>query len=1001
MAAAFCVLCMLLRWAAAGAELNCRDGGSLPQEIHRGDCRALVGPPGIRRSGEVVEDRSVLNVTVAGTLRLTRVRLYVLGHMVLKCNSDGEGGKVLLENGSSLVNRGKVSVTSCGQAGGPIKVMSLPEGNEARITNFGVFELIDSVRREEPATTVQMHGISFYNDGSLVIENCRVDWLNVLTGIKQTSAIAKTELRDSRINCDCAWADSCISIEQGVLIASGNVKVFDHRDSQQPAIKNNGTLLLQETDNTTLMMDHGKLRQEIHGVLNITLHSTKIHFTNSYDFETPSQTPYSDLLGTMYIRWPLGTKFAGIESVCKEWAPSCKRDGENGVFFQIFEFRSTVDDIYWPKIKNIADKLQPLSVLPADVMGRKWGLLFEEEGSVSHSLTLEIGGCRPGTRKEGVNCRACPKGKYSGNEDAENCKECDIGKFQNVEGATQCDDCAQGWYSAAGQDACVACGPGTYANEETRQCETCEKGKFQDKEGATFCTPCASGTFTKDRGFSLCKECEAGKYQELMGKTFCQNCSAGNFSEKAATLCSPCPSGSFTSLPGMPRCTLCDEGKSTTRLHDDSPNKSSNHSNSSNQGHSMTVDATGAVRCEACAPGTFAASRGAKSCAKCARNTFSSVASSTVCLNCPLSTYQPFAGQAMCNNCPNVTNPSMKNVGDDQLVASKQEGAGKFLEKHYCSVTNATLLAHDLEGEREEEKRGQSFIWLIFVAAGLLAVCCLRQIFIHHRKKKRRRQRDGRYTDFALTNIPQHVHVSQGGYNETLSRLLQSQQQAKPEVLPTSIEPLNQALPNSATDPSTLTLEPSSEPPLLQATFPAKSGNADTFESVDQDKSADSVSLAARVVLQPRAGVAVQHVAEPAQSPQTLPQSCPEKMPVFSYPHHCTSSPATFENEREDAKRFKYLMRGGVPRYAVTSRESLGKSFSVLSAACSLLAHNRLCAPLMYLRDRAKAHAHTYHALRKDVMLFERAGAAAQTSEFASVSAQQPKARHGRFFSPS
>ena len=137
--------------------------------------------------------------------------------------------------------------------------------------------------------------------------------------------------------------------------------------------------------------------------------------------------------------------------------------------------------MYWPKIKNIAHKLQPLSVLPADVMGRKWDLLFQEQGSDSASLTLEIGGCRPGTRKEGVNCRACSKGKYSGNEDAENCKECDIGKFQNTEAATQCDDCAQGWYSAAGQDACVACGPGTYANEETRQCETCEEGKFQDK----------------------------------------------------------------------------------------------------------------------------------------------------------------------------------------------------------------------------------------------------------------------------------------------------------------------------------------------------------------------------------------------------------------------------------------------------------------------------------------------------------------------------------------
>ena len=1000
MAAAFCVLCMLLRWAAAGAELICRDGSSLPQEIHGGACRALVGPP-----GEVV-DRSVLNVTVAGTLSLTRVRLYVLGHMVLKCNSADEGGKVLLENGSSLVNRGKVSLTSCRQRGDqttPIKIISLPEGIETRITNFGVFELmqdvgVDSVRSEEPAT-VEMDGISFYNHGSLVIENGRVRWLNVLTGIKQTSAIAKTELRNSRIDCNCAWADSCIFIEQGLLVASGNVMVFDHSDSQ-PAIINNGTLLLQETDNTTLIMDSGKLRQEIHGVLNITLHSTKIRFTNSHFFEKSLETPYSDLLGTLYIRWPQGTKFVDIESVCTEWMPSCKRDGASEVFFQIFQFRSTVPG-YWQIVNEIAHKLQPLSALPADVMGREWDLRFEEEDSDSASLTLQIGGCRPGTRKEGVNCHACPKGKYSESEDAENCKECETGKFQDNEAATQCDVCAQGWYSAAGQDACVACGPGTYANEETRQCETCEKGKFQDKEAATFCTPCASGSFTKDKGFSLCEECEAGKYQELMGQTVCQNCSAGNFSGTAATLCSPCPSGSFASLPGMPRCALCDEGKSTSRLHDDSPNKSSNQSNSSNQSHSIIVDATGAVRCEACAPGTFAASRGAKSCAKCARNTFSSVASSTACLNCPQSTYQPFAGQAMCNNCPNVSNPSRKNVGDDQLAASIQEGAGEFLEQHYCSMTNATLLAHDLEGEREEEKRGQSLIWLIFVAAGLLAVCCLRQIFFHHRKKKRRRQRDGRYTDFALTNIPEHVQVSQGGYNETLSRLLQSQQQAKPELLPTSIEPLIQALPNPATDPLTLTFEPSSEPPSLQATFPATSGNADTFESVNQDKSADSVKLAARAVVQPRAGVAVQPVAEPAQSPQSLPQSCSGNFRVFSYPHHCTSPPATSENEREEAKRFKYLMRGGVPRYAVTSRESLGKSFSVLCAACSLLAQNRLCAPLMHVRDRAKAHANTYHALRKDVMLIERAGAAAQTSEFASVSAQQPKARQGRFFSPS
>ena len=85
--------------------------------------------------------------------------------------------------------------------------------------------------------------------------------------------------------------------------------------------------------------------------------------------------------------------------------------------------------------------------------------------------------------------------------------------------------------------------------------------------------------------------------------------------------------------------------------------------------------------------------------------------------------------------------------------------------------------------------------------------------------------------------------------------------------------------------------------------------------------------------------------------------------------------PAATIASTEDAKRFKYLMRGGVPRYAVTDREAVGISLSPPLLFRPTLntsqTKSHKCMGMQPCLEHAHAHA---HALSLSIFVCEAEG---------------------------
>jgi hypothetical protein len=244
---------------------------------------------------------------------------------------------------------------------------------------------------------------------------------------------------------------------------------------------------------------------------------------------------------------------------------------------------------------------------------------------------------QPPANWSGVNCEACPAGKYN--------------TGTGVTSSSQCISCIAGTYSTTlasqNSSSCLSCQPGTYQTgtgmQNSLACTLCQPGTYSTGMGMTIsskCLLCQSGTYSTSTGASAgstCQMCIAGRFGTMLGSP-----KSGN--------CDECDWGTFSTLLGAPsrsNCSLCIAGTYSSF----SGSSSSNSCISCQQGsYSSIQGAYSSNACQACVSGTFASSTGTSRCQPCPEGSFTPVNASTNCSFCGLGVYS-YAGMSSCLAC--------------------------------------------------------------------------------------------------------------------------------------------------------------------------------------------------------------------------------------------------------------------------------------------------------------------------------------------------------------
>ena len=272
-----------------------------------------------------------------------------------------------------------------------------------------------------------------------------------------------------------------------------------------------------------------------------------------------------------------------------------------------------------------------------------------------------------------TNC-SCNAG-YSGGADGVECTACPAGKFKTAVGIGTCTDCPADQYSAAVAQVtstCTSCpansqGPAGSSTTATCQCNVgytgangqeclaCVQGTYKTAVGAQACTLCGNNTFssavaansssvcavcqgnsTSNRGSTRQSDCHCFKGYLTKhlgsGNATCQMCSAGTYnSEVDATTCSKCDAGFKSSTPGAvtaEQCTAC---------------------------AADTFSAAGAAQCDICPLNTFAPVQSdAITDCQCLAGFYSLVSGQNgiTCTACEGGKYKAQTGPVACTDCP-------------------------------------------------------------------------------------------------------------------------------------------------------------------------------------------------------------------------------------------------------------------------------------------------------------------------------------------------------------
>jgi len=305
--------------------------------------------------------------------------------------------------------------------------------------------------------------------------------------------------------------------------------------------------------------------------------------------------------------------------------------------------------------------------------------------------------CKIGNYREGCDnnqCKACPTGKYQGDQTDEghcHCDTCVEGTHVNGD-RTACDACPEGKWSARGQSSCnpwTVCNAGSDSHDGDRTrdrscapcgmgrfsetgitCLPCEAGKAQGTEGQASCEVCGEGTHSQPEasgcnacllgkaagpGEAFCTSCTAGKYAAA-GSAECQSCPVGKFSAEDAGDCTSCTAGKWAQAEAT-QCLSCEPGSFSGDLSEECTECSegefqANHGASActqcEKGNYAGSKGTAEEGCTQCAPGNYVDQQGASEQTPCDPGTNQSAHGQDKCDDCPAGTHQSQAGMNHC-----------------------------------------------------------------------------------------------------------------------------------------------------------------------------------------------------------------------------------------------------------------------------------------------------------------------------------------------------------------
>lgn len=248
---------------------------------------------------------------------------------------------------------------------------------------------------------------------------------------------------------------------------------------------------------------------------------------------------------------------------------------------------------------------------------------------------------------------------------------CGPGTFSATDGASACTDCSQGAHpittysvttASTSADDCLDCPSNTVINasvsgDELTDC-ICNAGYTGPNGGA--CSACLPGTFKDSIGSALCADCPPNTYSTstaAQSQTTCASCGANSESPSgsdaaadcwcdagyggSAGVCSACPAGTFH--PNAVPVAVCQPCPPNTFSTGTALTCTGCHAFSSSAEGSASRSAcvcnagfqrTGPAECQACAPGSYAASANS-SCVLCEAGSYAWQVNSTACESCP------------------------------------------------------------------------------------------------------------------------------------------------------------------------------------------------------------------------------------------------------------------------------------------------------------------------------------------------------------------------------
>ena len=284
--------------------------------------------------------------------------------------------------------------------------------------------------------------------------------------------------------------------------------------------------------------------------------------------------------------------------------------------------------------------------------------------STVHAFVAMLDSCNVGeykTKRHGMNCSACPRGKYYSSDSAYRCLDCSLGRFSNeLSLPFDCPVCSSGAYqNELGQPSCKVCPFGRYLEDrhgrdpsvhmDLENCSLCPVGKFLPAEGAGFaenCMVCVSGTYSLNPGQKACSKCPAGRY---LSDNSDQPALHDNLDD-----CVLCALGKYTQNEGQSECTECPEGKFGNIYS--APSGSISSCRMCEVG--FFQNASGGQMCKPCDEGEYAPSPGSTACQRCETGQYGAKKSQKECKICLPGTYQDGRGGVSCKKCPvNTFNP--------------------------------------------------------------------------------------------------------------------------------------------------------------------------------------------------------------------------------------------------------------------------------------------------------------------------------------------------------